>query len=294
MNKSSKIKTGLTTEQVNEKTTQGLVNGEINIRTKTYKQIILDNLLSLFNLINVILLVCIILSGSLKNALFFLIVIWNFAIGSFQEIRAKRTIDKLSIMTAPKAYALRDSIITEIQVKDIVLGEIMRLQAGNRICADAVIIDGQCQVNESLLTGESEPISKCVGDHILSGSFVVSGQVMAEVEHVGIDNYVNKITADAKHYKKPESVIMKSVNTIVKVITICIIPLAALVIWNNFFRNSLDFSSAMIKTVAAISSMIPGGLVLLVSIVLAVSVVRLSRHKTLVQDLYCVENLANM
>ena len=294
MNKSSKIKTGLTTEQVNEKTTQGLVNGEINIRTKTYKQIILDNLLSLFNLINVILLVCIILSGSLKNALFFLIVIWNFAIGSFQEIRAKRTIDKLSIMTAPKAYALRDSIITEIQVKDIVLGEIMRLQAGNRICADAVIIDGQCQVNESLLTGESEPISKCVGDHILSGSFVVSGQVMAEVEHVGIDNYVNKITADAKHYKKPESVIMKSVNTIVKVITICIIPLAALVIWNNFFRNSLDFSSAMIKTVAAISSMIPGGLVLLVSIVLAVSVVRLSRHKTLVQDLYCVENLARV
>ena len=294
MNKSSKIKTGLTTEQVNEKTTQGLVNGEINIRTKTYKQIILDNLLSLFNLINVILLVCIILSGSLKNALFFLIVIWNFAIGSFQEIRAKRTIDKLSIMTAPKAYALRDSIITEIQVKDIVLGEIMRLQAGNRICADAVIIDGQCQVNESLLTGESEPISKCVGNHILSGSFVVSGQVMAEVEHVGIDNYVNKITADAKHYKKPESVIMKSVNTIVKVITICIIPLAALVIWNNFFRNSLDFSSAMIKTVAAISSMIPGGLVLLVSIVLAVSVVRLSRHKTLVQDLYCVENLARV
>lgn len=294
MNENSKIKTGLTTEQINEKISQGLVNGEVNIRTKTYKQIILDNLLSLFNLINVILLVCIILSGSLKNALFFLVVIWNFAIGSFQEIRAKKTIDKLSIMTAPKAYALRNGDITEIQVKDIVLGEIMRLQAGSKICADAVIIDGQCQVNESLLTGESEPISKCAGDHILSGSFVVSGQVMAEVEHVGIDNYVNKITADAKYYKKPESVIMKSVNTIVKVITICIIPLAALVIWNNFFRNSLDFSSAMIKTVAAISSMIPGGLVLLVSIVLAVSVVRLSRHKTLVQDLYCVENLARV
>ncbi len=294
MDKSSKIKTGLTTEQVNEKISQGLVNGEINIKTKTYKQIILDNLLSLFNLINVVLLICIILSGSLKNALFFLVVIWNFAIGSFQEIRAKKTIDKLSIMTAPKAYALRDGIIREIQVKDIVLGEIMRLQAGHRICADAVIIDGQCQVNESLLTGESEPISKSVGDHILSGSFVVSGQVMAEVEHIGLDNYVNKITANVRNYKKPESVIMKSVNTIVKVITICIIPLAALVIWNNFFRNSLDFSSAMIKTVAAISSMIPGGLVLLVSVVLAVSVVRLSRHKTLVQDLYCVENLARV
>ena len=294
MSDNSKVRIGLTTEQVNEKISQGLVNGEINIKTKSYKQIILDNLLSLFNLVNAILLVCILLSGSLKNALFFLIVIWNFVIGSLQEIRAKKTIDKLSIMTTPRAYALRDGRITEIPVKDIVLGEVMRLQAGNRICADAVIIDGRCQVNESLITGESEPVSKGIGDHILSGSFLVSGRVMAEVEHIGSDNYVNKITAGAKHYKKPESVIMKSVNSIVRAIAICIVPLAALVVWNNFFRGSLDFSTAMVKTVAAISSMIPGGLVLLVSIVLAVSVVRLSMHKTLVQDLYCVENLARV
>ena len=290
----NKLNTGLTAEQIREKTQAGQINGEQLVKTKSYSRIIRDNLFTLFNLINVILLVCILISGSYKNALFFLVVIWNFLIGTIQEIRAKKTIDKLTLLSLPRVYALRDGKVEEIQVKDIVLGEIMQLKDGCQICADAVVLQGSCQVNESLLTGESVPILKKEGDHLLSGSFLISGRVLAEAEHVGADNYVNKITQDAKYFKKPDSVIMKSVRMIVKVLAIAIIPLAGLQVWNNFFRTPTDFSADMVRTVATVSSMIPGGLVLLVSIVLAVSVVRLSVHKTLVQDLDCVENLARV
>ena len=289
-----KLQIGLTFEEVRSLTEQGLVNGDMNVKTKTYKQIIKDNLLSLFNLVNTILAVCIAVVGSWKNGLFFLVVIWNFLTGCVQEIRAKRTIDKLSLLSAPKAHVLRDGEIQDIQVKAILLGDITQLKQGNQICADAVILDGECQVNESLITGESTPIDKKTGDHLLSGSYVISGKVMAEVEHIGADNYVNQITLGAKYYKKSNSVIMKSVKTIVKTIAIAILPLAGLFVWNNFFRVEQSFTEAMVRTVAAISAMIPGGMVLLVSIALAVSVVRLSRHHTLVQDLYCVENLARV
>lgn len=289
-----KLQIGLTSEEVRSLTEQGLVNGDLNVKTKTYGQIIKDNLFSLFNLVNTILAVCIAIVGSWKNGLFFLVVIWNFLTSCVQEIRAKRTIDRLSLLSAPKAHVLRDGEIVDVQVKDILLGDITQLKNGNQICADAVILDGECQVNESLITGESTPIDKKPGDHLLSGSYVISGKVMAEVEHIGADNYVNQITLGAKYYKKSNSVIMKSVKLIVRIIAIAIIPLAGLFVWNNFFRVEQSFTDAMVRTVAAISAMIPGGMVLLVSIALAVSVVRLSRHHTLVQDLYCVENLARV
>lgn len=289
-----KLRTGLTDEQVKEKIAAGLVNGDLNVKTKSYKRIIFDNLFTLFNLVNLILVVCVIAVGSWKNGLFFLVVIWNFLLGCAQEIRAKITIDRLSILSAPKAHVLRDGQLTEIPVSGIVLGDITSLKTGYQICADAVILEGQCQVNESLITGESTPILKQPGDHLLSGSFLISGSVLAEVEHIGEDNYVNKITLGAKYYKKPDSVIMKSVKTIVRVVAIALVPVAGLLIWKNFFAISQPFNEAMVKVVAAISAMIPGGLVLLVSIVLAVSVIRLSAHKTLVQDLYCVENLARV
>ena len=292
--KSEKLHTSLTTEQVQEKIAAGLVNGETDIRTKSYQQILSDNLFSLFNLVNVILLVCILISGSLKNALFFLVVIWNFLIGTIQEIRAKKTIEKLSLLSAPKASVIRDGTVQEIGISGIVLGEIMQLKTGNQILADAVVLDGSCHVNESLITGESDPVYKTVGDHLISGSFLVSGHVTAEAEHIGNENYAAKITQGAKYFKKPDSVIIRSVRSVVRIIAIALIPLAGLLVWNNFFRVDLPFQSAMVKTVAAVSSMIPGGLVLLVSIVLAVSVVRLSLHHTLVQDLYCVENLARV
>lgn len=289
-----KLKTGLTSRQVEEKKNAGLVNGDLNVKTKSYKRIIFDNLFSLFNLVNVILVICVILVGSFKNALFFLVVIWNFLLSCAQEIRAKITIDRLSLLSAPKAHVLRDGVLSEIPVAEIVLGEIMQLKSGNQISADAVVLDGECQVNESLLTGESTPILKKAGDHLLSGSFLISGSVTAEVEHIGEDNYVSQITLGAKYYKKPTSVIMKSVKMIVRIVAIALIPVAGLLIWKNFFAIPQGIPDATVKVVAAISSMIPGGLVLLVSVVLAVSVVRLSMHKTLVQDLYCVENLARV
>ncbi|MBR2696888.1 MAG: HAD-IC family P-type ATPase [Parasporobacterium sp.] len=289
-----KLKIGLTSEEVAERKAAGQVNGDLNVKTKSYKQIIFGNLFTLFNLVNVILVICVILVGSWKNGLFFLVVIWNFLLSCAQEIRAKKTIDRLSILSAPKAHALRDGKLEEIQVSEIVLGEITQLKSGNQICADAVVLEGECQVNESLITGESTPILKKTGDHLLSGSFLISGSVMAEVEHVGEENYVNKITLGAKYYKKPTSVIMKSVKMIVRIVAIALIPVAGLLIWKNFFAISQPFPDAMVKVVAAISAMIPGGLILLVSIVLAVSVIRLSVHRTLVQDLYCVENLARV
>ena len=289
-----KIYNGLTDEEVRDLVSRGLVNGEPDVKTKSYGRIIRDHSLTLFNLINVILLICVLITGSYKNALFFLVVIWNFLIGVYQEIRAKHTVEKLSLLTAPKAMVIRNGRQFEVNAKDLVLGDIVILRSGNQICADAVVLEGSCQTNESLITGESDAVSKKKDSELLSGSFVVSGKATARIIHVGTDNYVNKITAGAKYYKKPESVIMRSTRSIVRIIAICMIPLAVLIIWNNFFRLDLGFSPAMLKTVAAISSMIPSGLILLVSVVLAVSVVRLSMHKTLVQDLYCVENLARV
>ena len=289
-----KLNTGLTSKEVEEKLKAGLDNKDLNVKTRSYKQIVCGNLFSLFNLVNVILLVCVLIAGSPKNALFFGGVLWNFAIGVIQEIRAKKTIEKLSLITAPKAYVLRDGKITEVLSKDILLGEIMQLKSGNQICVDCCILKGECQVNESLITGESEPILKKAGDKLLSGSYVISGTVMAECEHIGEENYVNRITVGAKYVKKSNSVILSSVKSVVKIVAIALIPLAGLMIWKNFFLLEQGFSEAMIATVASISAMIPGGLVLLVSLVMTVSVIRLSVHKTLAQDLYCVENLARV
>ncbi len=289
-----KISIGLTGQQVADKQAAGLVNGDYNVKTKSYGRIISDNIFSLFNLVNVILLIAILSVGSYKNALFFFVVIWNFALGVIQEVRAKKTIDKLSLLTAPKATVLRDGAFQTIEVKDIVLGEIMQLKNGNQVCADCVILKGQCQVNESLITGESEPVFKGEGDELRSGSFLVSGNARAECIHIGTDNYVNKITLGAKYFKKSNSIIMNSVKNVVKIIAIVLVPFAALIIWKNFFALEQSFTEGMIATVASLSAMIPGGLVLLVSMVMAVSVIRLSTHNTLAQDLYCVENLARV
>ena len=291
---SEKIKTGLTSEEVKEKTAAGLVNGDLDVKTKSYRQIISDNLFSLFNLVELILFICIAIVGDYRNGLFFLVVFWNFAIGVFQEVRAKKTIEKLSILSAPEVIVLRDGEEKKTAVKDILLGDIMILKSGRQICADCVILDGECEVNESLITGESDPVYKHPGDHLLSGSFVVSGRAVCEVEHIGADNYATKITIGAKYTKKSGSVIMNAVKTVVKVVAAALIPLAALMVWKNFFVLDQPFSEAMIAVVAAVSAMIPGGLILLVSTVMAVSVVRLSHHNTLAQDLYCVENLARV
>ena len=293
-NLNKKLHTGLTAQEVKEKQEAGLVNGDVNIKTKTYRQIIRENLFTFFNFIMLVLVICIISVRSWKNTLFFATAVFSFCTGVFQEIQAKRTIDKLSILTAPKVYALRDGKYEIIQVKDILLGEIIEIKNGSQIPADCVVLSGECQVNESLLTGESTPIFKKAGDSLLSGSFIISGKVICEVTHIGEDNYVNKITAGAKYYKKRESVILKSVNGIVKVTGIAVIPMAALQIWKQLFNISQTVPEAVVKIVASITSMIPSGLVVLVCMKLAESVIKLARHNTLVQDLYSVENLSRV
>ena len=288
------LKTGLTAEQVSARIQQGLSNADEGIRTKSEKQIILENTFTFFNILNFILAGLVLLVGSFKNLLFMGVILSNTVIGSFQGIRAKRTIDKLSLISAPKVTVLRDSTLKTVCVSDIVLDDVMHLSNGQQICADAFVREGEVEVNESLITGESDPVLKRAGDALLSGSFVVSGACLAQVEHVGRDNYANRITNDAKTIKRAHSEILFSLNAIVKVIGFALIPIGILLFSKQYFILHDTLPDAVVSAVAAMIGMIPEGLVLLTSVVFAVSVIRLSRYKTLVQDLYCTESLARV
>lgn len=285
---------GLTSQQVNLRTQQGLHNENTGMKTKTEKQIILENTFTFFNLLNFILAAAVILVGSYQNALFMGVIFSNIVIGSFQGIRAKRTIDKLSLISAPKAGVLRDGQRLTIRVEQIVLDDVLVLSAGNQICSDALVVWGEVEVNESLITGESDPVTKKLGDALLSGSFIVSGTCHAQVEHVGAENYASRIAGDAKYMKKRNSEIMDSIDLIVKIIGFGIVPIGALLFWKQFFVLGDSLTQSVVSTVAAVVGMIPEGLVLLTSLAFAVSVFKLSMHKTLVQDLYCVETLARV
>ena len=288
------LKTGLTAEQVSARIQQGLSNAEEGIRTKSEKQIILKNTFTFFNILNFILAGLVLLVGSFKNLLFMGVILSNTVIGSFQGIRAKRTIDKLSLISAPKVTVVRDNTLKTVGVSDIVLDDVMHLSNGQQICADAFVREGEVEVNESLITGESDPVLKRAGDALLSGSFVVSGACLAQVEHVGRDNYANRITNDAKTIKRAHSEILFSLNAIVKVIGFALIPIGILLFSKQYFILHDTLPDAVVSAVAAMIGMIPEGLVLLTSVVFAVSVIRLSRYKTLVQDLYCTESLARV
>ncbi len=253
---------GLSARQVEGQIQKGLHNGGSGVKTKTEGQIIRENVFTFFNLLNFALAAAVILVGSPRSALFMGVILSNIVIGSFQGIRAKHTIDKLSLLSSPKANVLRDGRKATIQVEEVVLDDILLLTAGNQVCADAVVAAGECEVNESLITGESDPILKQVGAPLLSGSFLVSGQCSAQVEHVGADSYANQIAGDAKHMKKRNSEIMDSIDLIVKIIGFAILFLA--------------------------------GLAPVTGLAFAVSVLKLSRRKTLVQDMYCIETLARV
>ena len=199
------ISRGLSSEEVKRLAAEGKINGDTNIPTKSIGQIIKSNTLTFFNMINLILAAMVAFVGSFKNMLFIGVIICNTAIGIFQEIRAKRVIDRLSLISAPKVCVIRDGVEKQIAVEEIALGDIMKLTAGGQICADCVIREGSCEVNESLITGESDPVLKNEGDSAMSGSFVVCGEVKAEVIHVGADNFASKITSGAKYIKKNNS-----------------------------------------------------------------------------------------
>lgn len=288
------IKIGLTTEQIEKRKQENLINYDTTVPTKSVGTIIKENFVTLFNILNLILGLAVFAVGSYKNMLFLGIVIVNTAISTIQEIHSKKMVDKLAVLAQAKAKVIRNNQKQEIPVNQIVLDDIMELETGNQIATDCFIRQGNIEVDESFLTGESDSIEKKEGDLLLSGSIVVSGKCIAQVEHVGEENYAAKISDGAKYVKKVKSEMMTSLSKIIKILTFAIIPIGTLLFCNQYFRLNTSIQDAVVKTVAAMIGMIPEGLVLLTSTVLAVSVIRLSRRNVLVQELYCIETLARV
>ncbi|MFV0394436.1 MAG: HAD-IC family P-type ATPase, partial [Coprobacillaceae bacterium] len=285
---------GLTSLEVSKRIEEGKVNIVKDTITKSYKDIILSNTVTFFNIINISLLFLVLLVGSYKNSMFIFIITINTATGIYQEIKAKKTLDKLSILTTTKIDVLRNGELTNINVDELVLDDYMVLISGDQIPADAIVIEGQLEVNEALLTGESDGVVKLNEDSLYSGSFVTSGKALCKVIHVGEDNYMQQITKEAKKFKKHTSQLNKSLNQILKIISIIIVPSGILLFLKQFYISGHTFQSAIVSTVAAALGMIPEGLVLLTSVALTLSVLRLAKKKTLVQELYCIETLARV
>lgn len=292
--KENKLNKGLTKAEVEERIKNAQVNYDTSIPTKSVKTIIRENVFTLFNLINILLGIAVFLVGSYKNLLFLIIIFCNTAISIIQEINSKRAVDKLSVLAQAKVNCIRDGKKQKIGINEIVLDDLLILETGNQIVTDSIILEGEVEVNESFITGESDVIYKKQGDTLLSGSFIVSGKCKAEVIHIGDENYTSKISSGAKYVKKVNSEIMKSLNKIIKVVSIAIVPIGILLFLNQFDLEGNCLKNAVVNTVAAIIGMIPEGLVLLTSTVLAVSVIRLSKRKVLVQELYCIETLARV
>ena len=285
---------GLSSVEVEKRIKDGKINISENLKTKSIKRIFYDNIVTLFNLINIVLFVALLLVGSYKNLLFIGVMLVNIIIGIFQEIRSKRSVDKLSILSERKISVLRDGAEQEIAREDIVLDDIIILSRGDQIPADCVLVSGECKVNESLLTGESNLILKSVNDEMLSGSFISAGKCYAKVSKVGADCYAAKINAEAKYIKKVNSQILNSFNFIIKLCTFVMFPIGIFFFFNQLGIENGNIQQTVISTVAALIGMIPKGMILLTSSVLAVSIIRLSRRKVLVQEMYCIETLARV
>ena len=288
-----KIDEGLNQSQVNYRIRNGDYNYNSDVKTKTIGQIIFYNVFTLFNILNLCLGLLVFWVGSYKNLLFLGVVFCNTLISIIQEVRTKRAIDKLSIISSASVNVIRESKSKIINIEDVVLDDIIVYKRGNQIIADYIIKEGSIEVNESLLSGEENSIIKKEGDTLYSGSFVISGKCVAKVEKVAINNYASKITHEAKYIKKVNSVIMKTLKKVIKIISIVIVPLGILLFLKQYNIDK-NIADSIINTVAAIIGMIPEGLVLLTSTVLAVSVLRLSKKRVLVQQLYCIETLARV
>ena len=283
--------TGLTNEQVQERIAEGKVNVNENPNTRTYKQIILENTLTFFNFLNIALLVLVLFVRSYKNSMFMGIILINTVIGIIQEIRAKKTIDKLAILTESKTVVLREGKKWSISTEKLVLDDLIFLKTGDQVPADVKVLE---EVNESLLTGESDNLSKSQGDELFSGSFVTSGEACCQVIHVGKDNYASQITSEAKEFKRHNSELRNSLNAILKVISIIIVPLGAMLFYKQYMIVGDTLKDSVVNMVAAVLGMIPEGLVLLTSVALTLGSMVLATKKTLVQELYCIETLARV
>lgn len=288
------IEKGLSPEQVELRRSQKLVNIVKDKYSKTYLNIFATNIFTYFNLICIAVAICLIFVKALADALFMVIISSNILIGIYQEIRAKITIEKLKLLNEPCANVVRNGEYKDISIKEVVLDDIIVFSAGKQICTDCIIKSGHVEVNESLLTGESDLISKTVGDILYSGSFIVAGSCYAKADQVGKDNYISILASKAKKYKKPNSQIMKTLRNMIAVIGVLIPILAAMVFFanrNTFGDNRVELIT---RTAGAIIGLIPAGLFLLSSVALFVGAVRLAKNKCLVQNIYCIEMLARV
>ncbi len=282
----------LSSEEAVRLAKEGKANVSPSSASKSNKQIILSNLFTFYNMLNVVLAVLVITTGSYRNMLFLGIVISNFLIGTIQELRAKKTVDSLSVLTAPTARAIRDGKEVVLPCKELVLGDVVLIGAGDQITADGTVLNGEARLNESLITGESDAVLKVKGDKLFSGSFVISGECAVLLTAVGAESYAEKLTAEAKKLKSAKSVLKSVMEKIIKGVTVFIIPMGVLTFWNHYVDEGLSYIDSMIPTVAAMVGMIPDGLYLLTSMSFAVGVVNLAQKRTLTQQLYSLESLA--
>ena len=286
---------GLTDDEALLRREHGLANTPVESPTKTEKQIVLQHSLTFFNFIFVILAVCLIIVGSYKDLFFLVIAIANTLIGIFQEIRSKRTIDKMTLMSVHKYTAIRSGKKQMIPSDLLVRDDIVEFGPGDQICADAIVVSGSAQLNEALVTGEADQIAKAEGDALLSGSFVVAGRCRARLTKVGAQSYVSRLTIEAKkNVRMAKSEMMQSLTKLIRVIGIALVPMGIALFMKQYFVLEMPVKSAVESTVAALIGMIPEGLFLLTSVALAVSVIRLSRRKVLTQDMNCIETLARV
>lgn len=290
---------GLSSEIVEERVADNLVNKLTDGHGKSIFDIVISNIFTFFNMLYLSITIIFVILGSYENLFFLATVIPNFLIGLYQEIKAKLMVDKLSLMSAPTTTVIRDGEKIEVPVDDVVLDDIVFYTPGKQICADSVVLEGFIEVNESLLTGESDPIVKNVGDELLSGSFIVSGVAVARVDKIGKDNYIEKLSKDAKDYQKPKSQLLRSLNIIIKFVSLIILPLAVLTYLTTTNGMPKDFlnilsRNGLIRAGSSVLAMIPAGLFLLTSVSLFFGVIKLAKRKTLVQELYCIEMLARV
>ena len=288
------IETGLTTKQVEERLKNNQNNYNTTIKTKSVKDIFRTNICTLFNFVNLFLAFLIFLVGSYKNMLFLGTILCNTLIGIIQELRSKSIIDKLSLISETTVKVIRNKKIEKIKIDEIVKDDLIILEPGNQIVTDSVIVKGKIEVNEALITGEIEGVEKEENNTILSGSYVISGEAVAQVINVGEENYTYKITKNAKYLKPIGSEIMKSLKAIIKMISYLIIPIGIIFFIKQMSITGNTVQDATVTTVAALVAIIPDGLMLLTSTVMAISVIKLSRYKVLVQEMYCIENLARV
>ena len=282
----------LSTEEARRLAAQGKANIPPKNASKSVWQIWLSNLFTFYNMLNIVLAVLVATTGSYRNMLFLGIVICNFFIGTIQELRAKRTLDKLSVLTAPTARVIRDGAETVLPCRELVLGDVIILGAGDQVTADGTVLGGEASVNESLLTGESDPMPKSAGSRLFSGSFIVSGECAAVLTAVGADSYAEKLTEQARRRPTEKSVLKNTMIKIIKGVSAFIVPMGIITFVNHYFVHHAGYADSMISTVASMVGMIPDGLYLLTSMSFAVGAVRLAQRRTLTQQLYSLESLA--